>query len=88
MNIIGDIAGNYLTFLALIKKMPDDPIVSVGDMIDRGPRSKEVLEWFMRHGSALLGNHEHLMLSAYRSRQADQVFSWIGTSVVVKSFTI
>ena len=59
--------------------MPDDPVISVGDMIDRGPRSKEVLAWFVKHGQAVLGNHEHLMLSAYYSRSSEQVFSWVGT---------
>ena len=62
MNLIGDIHGNYRTFRALLKQMPDEEPVSVGDMIDRGPRSKEVLEFFKDHGKALLGNHEHMLL--------------------------
>ncbi|MCH2295693.1 MAG: metallophosphoesterase [SAR324 cluster bacterium] len=62
MNLIGDIHGNYQTLLALLKQMPDEEPVSVGDMIDRGPRSRKVLEFFMKHGRALLGNHEHMML--------------------------
>ena len=45
MNLIGDIHGNYRTFRALLKQMPDEEPVSVGDMIDRGPRSREVLEF-------------------------------------------
>lgn len=61
-NIVGDIAGNYHTFLALIKQMPDEEVISVGDMIDRGPHSKQVLEWFKAHGTAILGNHEHMFL--------------------------
>ena len=79
MNIIGDIAGNYLTFLALIKKMPDDEVISVGDMVDRGPRSKEVLEWFMKNGQALLGNHEQMMLNAIKRTEPEFLRSWIGT---------
>jgi serine/threonine protein phosphatase 1 len=64
MNIIGDIAGNYKTLMALVAQMPDEPFMSLGDMIDRGPRSKEVLDFFMKPGnSAILGNHEHMMLS-------------------------
>lgn len=66
MNIIGDIAGNYNTLMALLKKMPDDEPFSVGDMIDRGPRSKEVLEFFKKNGKAVLGNHEHMMLVYFR----------------------
>ena len=65
MNIFGDIAANYLTFLALLKQMPDDEVLSLGDFIDRGPRSKETLEWFQLHGKAVLGNHEHMLLDSY-----------------------
>lgn len=63
-NIIGDIAGNYKTLMSLLAKMPSGIPVSVGDMIDRGPRSKEVVEFFMKGGIAVMGNHEHLMIDS------------------------
>lgn len=68
-NVIGDIAGNYLTLKALLKKMPEGKIVSVGDIVDRGPRSKEVVEFFMEetlegNAEVLLGNHEHMMIDS------------------------
>jgi len=63
-NIIGDIAGNFDTLMRLLKQMPDDDTISVGDMIDRGPKSRQVLEWFKENGKAILGNHEHMMLDA------------------------
>lgn len=66
VNIIGDIAGEYDAFLRLLRKMPDEEVISVGDMIDRGMKSKEVVEWFMKNGKAVLGNHEHMMLSSLR----------------------
>lgn len=62
MNIIGDIAGNYKTLVALLNQMPKGNFIALGDMIDRGPRSKEVLEFIMNHGQAVLGNHEHILL--------------------------
>ena len=34
MNLIGDIQGNYHTLRALLKQMPDEEPVSVGDMVD------------------------------------------------------
>lgn len=45
---------------------PADLILSVGDMIDRGPNSKEVIEFFMNtpNTEALYGNHEDLMYEA------------------------
>ena len=49
MNLIGDIHGNYQTLLALLKQMPDEEPVSVGDMIDRGPLSRKEHEFFMKH---------------------------------------
>lgn len=47
--------------------MPEaDLILSVGDMMDRGPKSKEVIEFFMNtpNTEALYGNHEDLMYEA------------------------
>jgi hypothetical protein len=66
-NIIGDIAGNYKTLMALLKKMPDDEVVSVGDMIDRSSGSADVIRWFMKHGKAIYGNHEDMMLDFARN---------------------
>ena len=60
--IIGDIAGQYDALMRLLKKCPDYLPISVGDMIDRGPDSKKVLDFFMAKGKAVLGNHEHMML--------------------------
>jgi hypothetical protein len=66
-NVIGDIAGQFKTLQALIAKMPQGTVLSVGDMIDRGPRSNEVVEFFMNGGGeALRGNHEDLCLEFYR----------------------
>jgi hypothetical protein len=61
-NIVGDIAGRFATFQTLLSKMPKGPVISVGDLVDRGPRSKEVVEWFMMRPDniALFGNHEDL----------------------------
>lgn len=64
-NIIGDIAGQIKTLEALLKKMPQGQVISVGDMIDRGPNSKAVLDFFMNNPNAraIMGNHEHMMWS-------------------------
>ena len=69
-NVIGDIAGNYKTFLALIEKMPKVKIISVGDIIDRGPSSDKVIEYFITNKDTtevLMGNHEHMMIDFYRN---------------------
>ena len=77
MNLIGDIQGNYHTLRALLKQMPDEEPVSVGDMVDRGPRSKEVLEFFRLHGKALLGNHEHMMLDYFKGTEIYMPHIWL-----------
>ena len=41
-NVIADIAGEYQTLLALLKKMTDDEVISLGDMVDRGADSAKV----------------------------------------------
>lgn len=66
INIIGDIAGRYDELMLLIDKMPEaDLIISVGDLVDRGPQSKEVVEWFMKtkNADAVYGNHEDLFIN-------------------------
>lgn len=69
MNVIGDIAGQYDTLIELLKKMPDDEPVSLGDMCDRGPKSKEVFDFFMQRGRAVFGNHEHMCVEYFRNNQ-------------------
>ncbi len=69
--ILTDIHGCYKTLLELLKKCPQEDvrnrdIYCLGDMIDRGPRSKEVLEWAKNEGiKAVIGNHEDMLLANY-----------------------
>lgn len=43
--IIGDIHGEYDTLIKLIEKLPfNAEIIFVGDLIDRGAKSREVIE--------------------------------------------
>lgn len=62
MNIIGDCQGEFDAVMALLNQMPDDEVLFLGDMVDRGPKSKEILDWAMKNAKAVLGNHEHMML--------------------------
>ena len=69
--IIADIAGEFDALMRLVALAPKATKISVGDMCDRGPNSKEVFEYFMAdYGKtkfALMGNHEHMALEHYRS---------------------
>lgn len=67
--IIGDIAGQYDALMRLTEKFPNTDIILVGDLVDRGPKSKEVIEWAMNNDrvTAVLGNHEHMMIDFCRN---------------------
>jgi hypothetical protein len=68
INVIGDIAGRYNELMELLAKMPPaDLTLAVGDLVDRGPKSKEVIEWFMGDPlsrECVHANHENMMLDA------------------------
>jgi len=60
--VIGDVHGEYQTLLALVAKLPKDAkLIFVGDLIDRGSQSKEVVA-FVRDNNhqTVMGNHEGL----------------------------
>lgn len=67
--IIGDIHGCFKTFMALLEKLnlngDYSNIILCGDMIDRGPSSREVIN-FVRDNNIMVtkGNHEELMCFA------------------------
>lgn len=61
--IIGDIHGCYAELLDLLDKAgigDGDLVVSVGDLVDRGPEPAEVVEWFQARANSVVicGNHE------------------------------
>jgi len=61
--IVGDIHGCYAELCDLLDQaglVPDDEIIAIGDLVDRGPESPQVLGFFRRQPNArsLLGNHE------------------------------
>lgn len=62
--LISDIHGCFETLIALIDKLPRGAnLIFCGDLIDRGPRSKEVVHYAMFNGiPTVMGNHEHLCL--------------------------
>lgn len=66
-NVVGDVAGNFLTLQALLAKMPKDAeLICLGDPNDRGPRSKQVIEFLMKNGKTVFSNHAHMMVDAWK----------------------
>jgi hypothetical protein len=65
MLIVADIAGQLDAVERLVDRVDkSEGIVLLGDLVDRGPYSAEVVEWAMKNPRviALMGNHEHMML--------------------------
>lgn len=66
--VVGDIHGRYDAFIRLLESADYDPendiVYSVGDIIDRGPKSVETLEFFNQKNTyAIRGNHEVMAIS-------------------------
>lgn len=65
MIFIADVAGQYETLMRLVAKMPREEILFLGDLIDRGPQSREVVEFAMIN-KCVLGNHEDMAIDYHR----------------------
>ncbi|PHI21003.1 hypothetical protein CEQ90_04775 [Lewinellaceae bacterium SD302] len=85
---ISDIHGNYRTFLnALdtIQLSPSDELYLLGDYIDRGPGSREVISHIfqlIKEGyrvNCLRGNHEQYMLDAFATDDFSPQNYWLKT---------
>lgn len=65
---IGDVHGHYDTLMALLDLVApdaDDKVYFLGDLIDRGPKSAEIIEFVRRSNhQSLMGNHEMMMLDS------------------------
>ena len=81
MIVIGDVHGCLKTLKALIAKLPsDEKICFVGDLIDRGPDSRGVVDYvkeLVETGKAdcVMGNHEKMMID-WTGRFSDML--WLG----------
>ena len=74
--VVGDVHGHLATFRALLHRLslaPEDRVVCLGDMIDRGPDSAGLVDLLRSHPQVicLKGNHEQM---AVQSVQMDGTF--------------
>jgi len=97
--IISDIHGCFNTIQKLLANCPQEDVKNndiflLGDLIDRGPRSKEVLEWAIANKvKTVKGNHEDLCLAHYNIKpncSRDYIYGvWIdfnGGDKTIRSF--
>ncbi len=83
--IVGDIHGCWDEFEALLDLAvlgANDRIISIGDMVDRGPQSPRVLHFFRDtpNAQAIMGNHERKHVRAARG-EADPAESQLYTAL-------
>ena len=69
--VVGDIHGCYDELVALLEETrlgADDRVVSVGDLVTKGEKNREVLDLFLSDArfSAVLGNHDRAILRYWR----------------------
>ena len=78
---VGDIHGCHRKLVSLIDRLPLDAgtdfLIFLGDYINRGPESREVIEYLLEVGRKvrntvfLMGNHEYALLEYYRTGNLD-----------------
>lgn len=78
--IITDIHGCYDEFMELLNKANydkyQDRLIILGDLVDRGPKTLEVLDYCMenKHNiEVLIGNHDRMLLDAIKSLKINNV---------------
>lgn len=89
--IIADIAGEFEALERLVKHVSENcPIIGVGDLVDRGLRSNDVLSWFIKtkRANACRANHEHMMLDYLRKTHIYHRGVWLhnGGAATLRSY--
>lgn len=74
--VIGDIHGCHSELLSLLDKVQlsgQDRVISVGDLITKGPRSSEVLDLFIsdQRFSSVIGNHDLALRRRWNGEDVD-----------------
>lgn len=92
--IIGDVHGYYQGLMKLLKEIAptsEDQVYFLGDLIDRGPESAQVVDFVKQNNyPCLLGNHEQMLLSAlsggFSSNQTIQSWLFSGGQATITSY--
>lgn len=92
---IGDIHGCHIALTALLKQVqiqPGDKLIFIGDYIDRGPASRQVIETLLElrksHSPVFLrGNHEVMMLNARENSLKEKLWQSYGGLETLVSYS-
>lgn len=90
---IGDIHGCVQSMKALLKKLEpytDRTIIFIGDYIDRGPASRQVVDYLIefqkKHDCIILrGNHEQMLLDAFNTNDT-RLWLYNGGDTTLRSY--
>ena len=68
--VMSDIHGEAARFYAMLEKIalrPEDRLIILGDVVDRGPEGVRLLRYIMEtpNITLLMGNHEHMMMQYF-----------------------
>lgn len=79
--VIGDVHGCFYTFQNLVERIkqeyPGIPIYCVGDLVDRGNHSYEVLEYAISEKIIFtIGNHDYMFYASIREPASLMAKSW------------
>jgi len=86
--VIGDIHGCYDELVELCKQLEAGiPIYTTGDLCDRGPNTKLVIDYIMKNGiMPVLGNHEKMWLDVIDSEMDFSVWLANGARATIESY--
>jgi serine/threonine protein phosphatase 1 len=96
---VGDIHGCHRKLASLMERLPLDAdtdfLIFLGDYIDRGPESREVIEYLLeigrkvRNAVFLMGNHEYALLEYSRTGNLDylRMLRSIGVEETLSSYS-
>ena len=90
--VIGDIHGHFKEMMELFKcvnfNFDEDILISLGDLVDRGPNPLEVIEKLreVRNFTLLLGNHDEWYLQYLRTGTAPIEWTTQGGRITIEAF--
>jgi serine/threonine protein phosphatase 1 len=91
---IGDIHGCDVALAALVDRLElaaDDTLVVLGDVVDRGPGSRQAIEQLLQLQARcrlvlIIGNHDEMMIEALRRGNAIRAWLQFGGQKAVESY--
>src|SRR5688572_29457930 len=91
---IGDIHGCHIALENLLEQLqilPGDTVIVLGDVVDRGPGTKESIEQLLELQKSsslifLMGNHEEMMLDARKGDRIERAWLRYGGQETLDSY--